>query len=239
MLTYNELRKKPKEFLSATGLHPEEAERLLPSFVSAYATCYPRTKTVAGQERRRKVGGGAKGQLKSMGDKLLFILVYDKTYRLQTMQGLHFGLSQGRTNYWIHHLQPVLRQALAELGQLPQRVGAELVEQQHLQETAADYLLDGTDRQRQRPQDSSEQREHYSGKHHAHTDKNLLVINRQTERVEYLGPTEAGKVHDKKRADQAKIAFPPGATLGKDTGFQGYEPIPLAFQPKKSQKASS
>ena len=109
MLTYAELLQKPREFLSATSLHPEEAERLLVEFRLAYAEIYPSTKTKAGQDRQRQEGGGEKGNLATMGDELLFILVYDKTYQLQTMPGLQFGLSQGRTNYWIHHLQPVLR----------------------------------------------------------------------------------------------------------------------------------
>ena len=53
----------------------------------------------------------------------------------------------------------------------------------------------------------------------------------------YLSPTEPGKKHDKKMADEAAIAYPPGATLGKDTGFQGYAPSRvLAWQPKKKPK---
>jgi DDE superfamily endonuclease len=53
----------------------------------------------------------------------------------------------------------------------------------------------------------------------------------------YLSPTEPGKKHDKKMADEAVIAYPPGATLGKDTGFQGYEPSRvLTWQPKKKPK---
>ncbi len=43
-----------------------------------------------------------------------------------------------------------------------------------------------------------------------------------------------GKKHDKKIADENAIAYPPGATLGKDTGFQGYDSKGvLNFQPKK------
>ena len=38
-------------------------------------------------------------------------------------------------------------------------------------------------------------------------------------------------------ADEAAIAYPPGATLGKDTGFQGYEPSNvLTWQPQKKPK---
>ena len=56
-----------------------------------------------------------------MEDKLLFILVYQKTNPLQTMHGLQFELSQPQTNYWIHHLLPVLQRALAALGVAPER----------------------------------------------------------------------------------------------------------------------
>lgn len=56
----------------------------------------------------------------------------------------------------------------------------------------------------------------------------------------YLGPTVAGKTHDKKVADEAQIAYPVNATRDKDTGFQGYEPAGvLTQQPKKSPKAKS
>lgn len=68
----------------------------------------------------------------------------------------------------------------------------------------------------------------------AHTDKNLLIVNTQTGRVLYLSPTVPGKVHDKKIADQQRIRYPAAATLGKDTGFQGYEPDGVfTYQPKK------
>jgi hypothetical protein len=56
--------------------------------------------------------------------------------------------------------------------------------------------------------------------------------------VVYLGPTVAGKTHDKNAADDAQIAYPAHATLDKDTGFQGYEPVGiLTAQPKKTPKA--
>src|SRR5260221_14666393 len=67
-----------------------------------------------------------------------------------------------------------------------------------------------------------------------HTDKNLVVVNIHSRKVAYLSPTQAGKKHDKKQADEAAIVYPRYATLGKDTGFQGYEPpTVLSWQPKK------
>jgi hypothetical protein len=116
MLTYDYLKDRPREFLAATGLTHEEFARLLPAFSAAYAALYPSDKTGAGKPRRRRVGGGAKGALAQMTDKLLFILVYQKTQALQALHGLHFGLSQPQANYWIHHLAPILSHALAALG---------------------------------------------------------------------------------------------------------------------------
>ena len=58
----------------------------------------------------------------------------------------------------------------------------------------------------------------------AHTDKNLVIVNLHSQKVVYLSPTQPGKKHDKKQADEAAIVYPNHATLGKDTGFQGYDP---------------
>jgi hypothetical protein len=80
MITYALLKDRPKEFLAATGLRPAEFERLLPAFARQYERRYPADKTMKGQPRRRQRGGGVKGHLSKPEDKLLFILIYEKTY---------------------------------------------------------------------------------------------------------------------------------------------------------------
>jgi|SRR3990170_2372462 len=241
MITYAELKGKPKEFLAATGLHVTEFELLMLKFKEKLvATRPPDDQTKRGNLRRRRAGAGQKERLQTVEDKLVFILVYQKTYPLQTMLGLHFGLSQPRANYWIHFLMPILQQVLAEMGMTPEREPQEVANHPLVNESAPDLLMDGTERRRQRPKDAQKQEAHYSGKKKAHTDKNLLLANTHTRKVVYLSPTENGKKHDKKIADENDISYPSNATLGKDTGFQGYEPKGvLTFQPKKSQKARS
>lgn len=237
MLTYSTLQDRPREFLAATGLMHEEFARALPAFAAAYAALYPPDKTWEGKVRHRRGGGGAKGVLPQMADKLFFILVYQKTYPLQTMHGLQFDLSQPQTNYWIHHLLPVLQRALAALGVGPERDASRVATSPLALEGAPDVVLDGTERRRQRPTDTVQQKEPYSGKKKTHTNKNLLLVNAHTNKVVYLGPTVAGKTHDKKVADAAQICYPTNATLGKDTGFQGYEPAGvLTRQPKKTER---
>ena len=240
MLTYSTLQDRPREFLAATSLTHEEFARMLPAFAAAYAVLYPPDKTWAGKVRQRRSGGGAKGILSPMQDKLLFILVYQKTNPLQTMHGLQFELSQPQTHYWIHHLLPVLQHALATLGMAPERDASRVATSPLALEGAPDGVLDGTKRRRQRPTDAAQQKELYSGKKKTHTDKNLVLVNEHPTKVVYLGPTVAGKTHDKKAADAAQICYPTNATLGKDTGFQGYEPVGvLTRQPQKNRKARS
>ena len=53
-------------------------------------------------------------------DRLLFILVYLKTYPLQVVQGRLFGMGQSKAHQWIHVLL-VVRATLRALGDAPSR----------------------------------------------------------------------------------------------------------------------
>lgn len=240
MLHYNKLKDRPRDFLAVTGLTLEEFQQLLPAFQEAYEQRYPTALTRTGTPRQRRAGGGAKGVLQCFEDKLLFILAYQKTNPLQTLHALQFDISQPQANYWIHHLLPVLQHALTALGLAPERDARRLPTSALVLEGAPATALDGTERRRQRPTDAQRQKEHYSGKKKAHTDKNILLVNETTGKVVYLGPTVAGKTHDKKAVDDAQVAYPTNATLDKDTGFQGYEPPgTLTMQPKKNPRAGN
>ena len=149
-------------------MNQDEFEALLVAFEKAEDEAIPEQQTRAGQARQRGVGGGNKSKLGSAADKLLFILVYHKTYPLQTLLGLQFGLSQGRVNEWIHRLTPLLQQALAAQGHTPTRDGAAVETSELAVEGGADLVMDGTERRRQRPQEATAQKEHYSGKKNAH-----------------------------------------------------------------------
>jgi hypothetical protein len=230
---YDKLRKRPNEFIALTGLRGKEFDELLPTFAKLYEE--QKAEEQNGVERH---AGGRTGQLPSMELKLLFVLVYTKTYPLQVVQGAMFEMSQSRANHWIHKLLPVLAQTLDELGYSPERDG-ELVAKQTTKATAekpANLIIDGTDRRRARPKNASLQRDHYSGKKKTHTDKNILLVNAESRKIVYLGGTNIGSMHDKTLADAEEIVYPKNTILHKDTGFQGYEPKVLETrQPKKSR----
>jgi hypothetical protein len=94
MLLYDDWKDKPRDFLAATSLTLDEFTALLPAFQAAYESRYPSHLTAVGTARQRCEGGGVQGVLARPADQLLFILGYQKTNPLQTMQALQCGLSQ-------------------------------------------------------------------------------------------------------------------------------------------------
>ena len=234
MLVYSEIHQRHRDFLALTGLTVSEFQQLLQAFTTACDHSHASGRTLAGETRQRLVGGGRHSKLDSPEQKLLFILVYLKTYPLHIVMAELFGLSVSRVNFWIHHLLPILRDALDQLGALPERQSDQLA--QGLPAAGKDrrLIIDGTDRRRQRPKNPEKQALHYSGKKKTHTDKNIVVVDTQSERIGFLSRTYAGKTHDKKIADDEQIVYPPGTVLYKDAGFQGYEPpVKQTCQAKK------
>ncbi len=227
--------KEEKVFLSLTGSTFAEFDELLPFFQVAWEEA----RNASYQQdpsRQRKPGGGSKPALKSDEERLFFVLYYLKTYPLQEVMAFHFEMSQGQLNDWIYRLTRLLRTALDHQGCLPER------NPEKVKETAADtpereFAIDGTERERQRPQDPQAQSAYYSGKKKKHTVKNNLIAGVKDRLVKYLGQTHEGKKHDKKICDEEQPTYPDGSRLLKDTGFQGYEPEGvITYQPKKKPK---
>src|SRR5216117_333028 len=74
-------------------------------------------------------------------DRLLFILVYLKTYALQVVQGRLFGMGQSKAHQWIHVLLPALLAALRALGDAPARSLTALAQRLGIAEAAAATMV--------------------------------------------------------------------------------------------------
>lgn len=233
MVNYKELRGDRQRCLALTSLTPSEFALLLSAFARCCERLYPVDRTAAGRPRQRFPGGGRTGALHEPGQKLLFLLVYLKTYPLQALMAELFGLSRPRVNYWLRRLLPVLRDALDELGALPERDPQAFGRAGE----GARRIIDGTERRRQRPQNPEKQAVHYSGRKKTHSDKNVVVSDADSGRVEYLSQTYPGRAADKAIADWEGITYPPGTVLYKDSGFQGYEPAGAETHQAKKKAA--
>ena len=231
--SYQHLKSKPSVFKNFTGLTLEGFAELLPAFEAADRIALDEQRS---SPRQRQAGGGRRGALPSAADKLVFILVYFRFYPVQILQGYLFGLSQPQANAWIHRLTPVLNAALGYEKQLPARQSKDLAAILSAC-PGLEFIIDGTERPIRRPIDPQRQENHYSGKKKRHTVKNNVITDKRTKKIKGLSPTVEGKRHDKKLADEQDLVFPPGSTLWKDTGFQGYEPDGIQTrQPQKKPK---
>src|SRR5262245_7365734 len=224
MMRYAEVRGDRRRLVALTGLTPPEFDLLLAAFVRSSERHFPADRTLAGRPRQRAVGGGRIGALEGPGQKLLFLLVYLKTYPVQAVMAELFGLSQPRVNQWLRRLLPVLRDALDDLGALPERDARAFAAAEARHGAAPRLIIDGTERRRQRPKSPGKQAAHYSGRKKVHSDKNVVVVEAGSKRVGFLSDTYVGRAADKGIAEYEGIAYPPGTTLYQDSGFQGYEP---------------
>ena len=82
MLKYLALKEKPKEFLAATGLTDEEFQCMLSTFQKCYEQLPPKKPRRTKKLKQRAKGGGRKSKFENLSDKLLFILIYQKTIPL-------------------------------------------------------------------------------------------------------------------------------------------------------------
>lgn len=206
--------------------------RLLPVFMAVEKAA--RRQSL--EDRERAPGAGGKPTLRTVMDRLMFILVYFKMYPTQDLLGVLFGQSQPWANKWVHRLAGCLEDALGRKMELPLRPTATLEE---LQARCPElrFVLDGTERPIQRPKEDEAQKANYSGKKKRHTRKKLVVSSQRTKQIVVLGDTEPGSCHDKKALDNSQLTFPGGSIVYEDKGFVGHvEPGVLILRPKKKPR---
>jgi hypothetical protein len=215
MVTYSELRGDRRRFLALTGLTVPEFESLVVAFARSSERRSPPDRTAAGRPRQRCVGGARTAVLHEPAQKLLSLLVSLKTYPLQGVLAELFGLSQPQVNHWLKRLWPVLREALDDLGALPERAGQAFAGAR----PSPRLLSDGTERRRQRPKNPEKQAARSSGRKEVPCDKDVVVAAVGSKRVADLSGSHAGRVADKSIAGREGIPYPPGTVLYKESGL--------------------
>src|SRR5438067_3036541 len=118
---FTALPSRPLEFLDFTSLTLDEFQQLVPPFEAAFQAYMAAWRMDGKPRTARRFTVYKNCPLPTPEDRLLFILVYLKTYVLQVVQGRLFGMGQGKANQWIHVLLPALLAALRALGDAPAR----------------------------------------------------------------------------------------------------------------------
>jgi hypothetical protein len=120
-LRFTEIQSRPTEVLDLTSLTLDEFQRLVPAFEAAFEAHMADWRLDGRLRTARRYTTDTNCPLPTPEDRLLFILVYLKTYPLQVVQGRLFGMGQSKAHQWIHVLLVVLRTTLRTLGDAPTR----------------------------------------------------------------------------------------------------------------------
>lgn len=220
MLNIERILKQDRLVRATTGLNLKALKALEPSFKEAYQQSLIKPE----KERKRQLGGGRKPTLRTILDKMVYILLYLKCYPTFDLMGVLFNFDKSCAHEWVHRLLPVLETALGKKQALPERKINSIGEFLEKFPEVKEVIIDGTERPVQRPKDPEKQTEHYSGKKKRHTRKHTTGSTRK-KRVILLSKARPGKVHDKRQLDEEEWIenIPDEVAIEGDLGFQGLQ----------------
>lgn len=127
-LRYEDIKTKEREFLALTSLTVNEFEVLVPHFEKAFRTHMSKWCLDGKVRTKRSYSTYENCPLPTAADRLLFVISYLKGNPLQSAHGTMFGMTQGKTNTWLHVLLPVLLAMFRALELAPCRSVHELAE---------------------------------------------------------------------------------------------------------------
>jgi Helix-turn-helix of DDE superfamily endonuclease len=155
-----------RQMKALTGLSQDQFHRLLPVFSDIYQATQQKTYEagLTAGTRRRKPGGGSKGKLPTLAEKLQFVLSYYKTYYTFDGLAMQFGMARSKANENLHKLSPILYDTLVHLALMPYRELATPEDLKAALQGVDRLLIDATERAYHRSADDAKQREHDSGK---------------------------------------------------------------------------
>lgn len=260
MSLYQKLARKPRQFLTLTGIEVSEFTRLLPELEAADERQQLRRKALTvrhQQERQRQAGAGAPYG-NDFPDRCLMMLLYYRLYVTQDFLALLFKASdksvicrgiQSVRAAWqdVLPLPARVRErilgAAREVGQQRQkRIGS--VEEFREAYPELEFLIDGTEQPKRKPRDKQKRKDDYSGKKKRHTRKQLVTSTRSGLIVDQ-SPAVGGKAHDFKvfKADHARRGvFQECAGLRvvvyADSGFQGLQDQGLPVECRVVRRAT-
>jgi hypothetical protein len=164
-MKYEDVR-DDRQMRALTGLSLSQFDQLVNEFEVDYSDQQEQAylEGLSKGKRRRRPGGGRKGKLPGMADKLFFTLVYFKTYPTFDVLGTQFEMGRSKANEDLHKLVPILSKTLVRIGVMPHREFSSVAEMKAAFQGVDRILIDVTERLYRRSQDDEIQREHYSGK---------------------------------------------------------------------------
>jgi hypothetical protein len=127
-LRFIDLQTRPTAVLELTSLTLEAFQQVVPPFAAAFQAHMAAWRLDGQPRTARRYTTYQNCPLPTPEDRLLFLLVYLKTYPLQVVQGRLFGMGQSKAHQWIHVLLVALQATRRALGDTPTRSVTELAQ---------------------------------------------------------------------------------------------------------------
>ena len=109
MFSHRQLSKKPKAFLSYTGVTRQQFDVILKDVRKNHRIT--EKKRLSQDKRQRNISAGRKFDL-DVKDRLVMLLVYYRMYLTYDLTGHLFGLDQSNVSRNIRYLEPAVKQSI-------------------------------------------------------------------------------------------------------------------------------
>lgn len=219
MFNHTKLARKPKQFLSVTGLTVEQFDSLSKEITKNYKNTEQKRLS---QNRQRKIGAGHKFDL-PLKDRILMLLMYYRMYTTYDMLGMIFDLDKSNVQRDIKYLEPAVKHSIP----IPYKKYADSKKIGNTQQLLEFFpeliaITDGTEQSIPRPKDQRKRKTHYSGKKKKHTVQNQITVNLNGEII-HKSSHAPGSHHDYKIYKSKHPALPEDVMVFYDLGYLGIE----------------
>ncbi len=255
MSLYKKLARKPKQFLTLTGIELSDFERLLPELERANQEQERHRKARVvrtGAQRQRRPGGGGHFA-NAFSDRCLMLLLYYRLYVSQEFLTLLFkaenksvicrGIQSVRGAWEAvlplpEHIRHRLLTAAREVARR-KRIGN--IEEFREAYPELEFIIDGVEQPKRKPADKQKRKDDYSGKKKRHTRKQIIMTTRSGLIVDQ-SPSVGGRTHDfaafkDDHARRGALVSDVRVTLYADSGFQGIQDIGLPVEVRLIERA--
>lgn len=199
-LTYAEVAKRPLIFLRLTGIMVKQFQEIVKEIE-------PEWERIIEAKKKRH---GRTGNLKTLSDKLLALLLYYRTYITHEFIGYLVGLDNSNICRLFKRLEPILA-----------RKTTINKDRTLTQDEVIKILADVTEQPTQRPE--KKQKKYYSGKKKRHTLK-AEIIMQDNGKILSVSKTAVGRTHDFRIRKEGK-SVPGKSEKYADSGYQGWQKI--------------
>lgn len=237
MFNHTKLAKKQKQFLSITGVTPQQFDSLSKEIQKQYKTTEEK-RLSKNKKRQREMGAGHKFD-HCLKDRIMMLLMYYRMYTTYDLLGMIFDLDKSNVMRDIKYLEPAIKQSIP----IPSKKYADskkINSMTQLQEFFPELITmtDGTEQPIPRPKDKKKKKTHYSGKKKKHTVQNQITVNLNGEII-HKSTHSPGSHHDYKIYKSKHPILPEELMVFYDLGYLGVErdfPEQISILPYKKKK---